>query len=162
MSKGRKFFKRIIYIFFLLAVTLVGLEIILRFYNPFQFRLRGDQIILPVNIHLTIRNSINPKLDSVIQNNRNELGFRGPSRPADFASKLSIIAVGGSTTECHFNSDDKTWPALLGSKLNNNFNHIWLNNAGLDGHSTFGHQVLLQDHLVKVHPKVILFLTGGE
>ncbi len=37
--------------------------------------------------------------------------------------------------------------------------NLWVNNAGLDGHSTFGHQILLDDYLVKVKPKVILFLT---
>ncbi len=160
MSKGRKILNRILYGCFLLAITFLALEIILRIYNPFQFRLKGDQIILPVNTKLTIQNSINPKLDSVIVNTRNELGFRGPSLPPDLSSQLSIITVGGSTTECHFNNDDKTWPFLLGQKLDASFNHVWLNNAGLDGHSTFGHQVLLQDHLVKIRPKVILFLTG--
>ncbi len=160
MSKGRKILNRIFYGCFLLAITFLALEIILRFYNPFQFRLKGDQIILPVNTQLTIQNSINPKLDSVIVNTRNELGFRGPELPADPGSRLSIITVGGSTTECHFNNDDRTWPALLAQKLDNKFNRVWLNNAGLDGHSTFGHQVLLQDHLVKIRPKVILLLTG--
>ena len=160
MSKGRKILHRILYGCFLLAITFIALEIILRIYNPFGFRLKGDQIILPVNTKLSIQNSINPKLDSVIINTRNELGFRGPSKPADFNSRLSIITVGGSTTECHFNNDDKTWPALLEQKLDSSFQHLWLNNAGLDGHSTFGHQVLLKDHLVKIRPKVILFLTG--
>ncbi|QEC42329.1 SGNH/GDSL hydrolase family protein [Pseudobacter ginsenosidimutans] len=160
MSKGRKILHRIFYGCFLLGITFLAMEIILRIYNPFGFRLKGDQIILPVNTKLTIQNSINPKLDSVIVNTRNELGFRGESKPADFNSRLSIITVGGSTTECHFNNDDKTWPALLEHKLDDSFQHVWLNNAGLDGHSTFGHQVLLQDYLVKIKPKVILFLTG--
>ncbi len=160
MSKGRKILHRFLYGCFLLAVTFLALEIILRIYNPFGFRLKGDQIILPVNTKLTIQNSINPKLDSVIVNTRNELGFRGPSKPADFNNRLSIIAVGGSTTECHFNNDNKTWPALLENKLVSSIQHVWINNAGLDGHSTFGHQVLLQDYLVKIKPKVVLFFTG--
>lgn len=160
MGKGRKIRNTVLYIVFLFAVVFLAMEIILRFYNPFEFRLKGDQIVLPVNTTLTIHNDINPKLDTVIVNTRNELGFRGAAKPADFSDQLSIITVGGSTTECHFNSDEKTWPAWLGKDLENSFNHIWLNNAGIDGHSTFGHQVLLQDHLVKIKPKVILFLTG--
>jgi hypothetical protein len=63
MSKRRTILNRILYGCFLLLVTFLALEIILRIYNPFQFRLKGDQIILPVNTKLTIQNSINPKLD---------------------------------------------------------------------------------------------------
>ena len=160
MPKARKVFHRLLYILFFIAVVFIAMEIILRIYNPFPFRLKGDEIILPVDTKLTIHNEINPKLDSQIVNTRNGLGFRGAEKPADLAQYLSIVTVGGSTTECHFNSDDKTWPAILGTELQNSFRNVWLNNAGLDGHSTFGHQVLLNDHLVKVQPKVILFLTG--
>ncbi|MGN6420403.1 MAG: SGNH/GDSL hydrolase family protein [Pseudobacter sp.] len=160
MSKGKKLLHRFLYILFFTAVVFIGMEIILRIYNPFQFRLKGDEIVLPVNTTLTIHNEINPKLDSLIVNSRNSLGFRGAEKPADFNSYLSIVTVGGSTTECHFNSDDKTWPAILGSELQNGFRNVWVNNAGLDGHSTFGHQVLLHDHLVKVKPNIVLFLTG--
>ena len=40
------------------------------------------------------------------------------------------------------------------------FNHLWLNNAGLSGNSTFGHYILMQDYLVKLKPKVVIFLVG--
>lgn len=160
MSRGKKLLHRLLYILFFTAVVFIAMEIILRIYNPFQFRLKGDEIVLPVNTKLTIHNEINPKLDSLIVNTRNSLGFRGAEKPEDFNNYLSIVTVGGSTTECHFNSDDKTWPAILGSELQHSFRNVWFNNAGLDGHSTFGHQVLLQDHLVKVKPNVVLFLTG--
>ena len=39
---------------------------------------------------------------------------------------------------------------------------IWLNNAGLDGHSTFGHIILFKDYIVKLKPKIILFLVGAN
>jgi hypothetical protein len=35
-----------------------------------------------------------------------------------------------------------------------------LNNAGLDGHSTYGHIILLNDYVKKLKPSVVLFLTG--
>lgn len=54
-------------------------------------------------------------------------------------SYLTIISVGGSTTECFYISDDKTWTHILGMKLKSVFTRVWINNAGLDGHSTFGH-----------------------
>lgn len=52
---------------------------------------------------------------------------------------MTIISVGGSTTECFYISDDKTWTHILGMKLKSVFTRVWINNAGLDGHSTFGH-----------------------
>ncbi len=57
-------------------------------------------------------------------------------------------------------SDDKTWTARLGKRLEESFRRVWINNAGLDGHSTFGHIVLLEDHLSKLYPKVALFPIG--
>ncbi len=68
--------------------------------------------------------------------------------------------MGGSTTECFYLSDDKTWQFNLEQKLKLKFKNIWINNAGLDGHSTFGHQILLDDYLIKIKPKIILFLVG--
>jgi hypothetical protein len=41
---------------------------------------------------------------------KNSLGFTtGLKKPENFEEVESIIAVGGSTTECYFVSDDKIW-----------------------------------------------------
>lgn len=37
---------------------------------------------------------------------------------------------------------------------------IWLNNAGQNGHSTFGHLLLLEQHLQKFRPDFIIYLIG--
>ena len=160
IRRGTTTRKRILYLLYLFFVVFFSLEILLRLYNPFHFRIKGDHIVLPVNERLVIRNDINPRLDPEIVNSRNSLGFRGPEKPPHFQDVLSIITVGGSTTECHFLSDDKTWPYLMGERLRGPVPGVWVNNAGFDGHSTFGHQVLLEDYLVTIKPKVILFLTG--
>ncbi len=141
-------------------MTLLLSELALRIYNPFHFRLKGDKILLPINQRETIVNRINPKLDPVIINTRNSLGFRGPEAPKDWDRHLTIITIGGSTTECHFLNDDETWPSLLGKKLADQVPGCWLNNAGLDGQSTFGHIVMLNDYVKKLHPSVVVFLTG--
>ena len=73
---------------------------------------------------------------------------------------LTVITIGGSTTECHFLSDSLTWPYLLGLRLADSVRGCWLNNAGLDGQSTFGHIVMLNDYVKKLHPSVVVFLTG--
>lgn len=157
--KGR-WRRRISYAVYLFLMTMVLLEVVLRIYNPFHFRLKGDKILLPVNQRETIYNGINPKLDPVIINTRNSLGFRGPEPPKDWARALTVITIGGSTTECHFLSDSLTWPFLLGERIADSVPGCWLNNAGLDGQSTFGHIVMLNDHVKQLRPSVVVFLTG--
>lgn len=145
----------------LIAAILV-LELLLHFFNPFQARIKGNRIVLLTNKQYHIKNDIIPTLDPVIDQRRNSLGFRGPDPPPDLGSKLSLISIGGSTTQCFFLSDDKTWTARLGDRLAKTFRDVWVNNAGLDGHSTYGHLVLLEDHVARLHPKVVLFLIGAN
>ncbi len=89
-----------------------------------------------------------------------EAGRPVADKPDAGAALLKIITIGGSTTECHFLNDDRTWPYLLGKKISDSFCCSWLNNAGLDGHSTYGHIVLLNGHIKRLHPSVVVFLTG--
>jgi lysophospholipase L1-like esterase len=161
-SKGTasRILKSTLYIFYLLIIVLILLEVSLRIYNPFGFMLKANRIVLPVNQKETITNRINPKLDSIITVTRNSLGFRGPDTSQTYPNQLSIITIGGSTTACHLLSDDKTWPYLLEQYLKNDYNNVWVNNAGYNGHSTFGHQILLDDHVKKLKPKIITFLVG--
>src|SRR5262245_33405372 len=89
--------------------SLIALEVGLRFYNPFPFRVRGDHIVLPVHQSYAIRHEHAVKLDPITHVTKNSLGFRGPDPPRDWASRLTILTIGGSTTENLFLSDGKTW-----------------------------------------------------
>jgi lysophospholipase L1-like esterase len=153
------------------VVAFAFLELGLRVYSPFELIIKGDRIVLPANRKLTMVNDgssrafrssrwITNKLDEVIVHNKNSLGFRGAEPPESFAEHLTVIAVGGSTTECFYLTDGKTWPDRLSSRLSETFSDVWVNNAGLDGHSTYGHTVLLEDHIAALKPKVVLFLIG--
>jgi lysophospholipase L1-like esterase len=152
--------KNLFYLVYLAIITLLLLEALLRVYNPFNFRIKGDRILLQANEKFVIYNKDLPGTDDTIVHTKNSLGFRGPDMPDSFRKYLSVITVGGSTTECGYISDGKTWPDILYGKLRSSFKYVWLDNAGLAGHSTFGHTVLLEDYLVKLKPKVILFLVG--
>lgn len=143
-----------------LIIASVLLEIFLNFYNPFPFRVQGNEIILPVNQEFAISNEDNPKLDKEVIHTKNSLGFRGEELPEYFEKYLSMITVGGSTTECFNLNDGKDWPALLQKKLEEKYDHVWINNAGFNGHSTFGHLILLNDYISKVKPKYVLYLVG--
>jgi lysophospholipase L1-like esterase len=134
-------------------LALLVLEVALRVHDPFGFRVRGNRIILPRYRKYTIRNTQFPKLDPVIHHTKNSLGFRGPEPPADFTNVLTVFAVGGSTTESYELSDGDDWPNVL---------RFWMNNAGLNGHSSFGHLILLESFLLPMKPKVVLFLAGAN
>jgi hypothetical protein len=55
---------------------------------------------------------------------------------------------------------EKHGPDVLEEKLANDFQPLWINNAGLDGHSTFGHAVLIEDYISRLKPKLVSFLVG--
>ena len=80
--------------------------------------------------------------------------------PAVDSGWLKQIAREGSTTACTFLSDTRTWPFLLGKKLESGHQKTWLNNAGIDGQSSFGHILMLRDHVLPLKPDYVLFLMG--
>jgi lysophospholipase L1-like esterase len=73
---------------------------------------------------------------------------------------LTFLTIGGSTTECSFQGDNRAWPDLVAGHLNRSLRNVWLNNAGIAGHSTFGHIILLENYVIKLRPKVAVFLVG--
>jgi lysophospholipase L1-like esterase len=150
-------------IVFGMGVALLIAEVVLRYHNPFGFRMRGNTIVLPVNQTYTIEDpnlQAFDKLDKRVIHTKNSLGFRGAEPPLDFSEHLTILTVGGSTTEGFYLSDNQTWTAQMERRLKPNFPKLWINNAGLDGHSTFGHLVLVNDFVSQLGPKVALFLIG--
>jgi lysophospholipase L1-like esterase len=142
-------------------VTAVLLEVALRVFHPIPFRVRGDRIVLPVHAEYRFTTA-GPRLDPVVYQKRNVLGFRGPEPPRDFASRLTVVTIGGSTTECRLLTDGKTWPDIMAARLASSVPAIWVNNAGFDAHSTYGHLVLLEQAIVPLGPKVALFLVGAN
>jgi lysophospholipase L1-like esterase len=144
------------------GLALLVLEIALRLHNPFPFRVHSNRIILPVHQVYTFDNHGATKLDPITHHTKNSLGFRGPDPPRDFARRRTILTVGGSTTECLFLSDGKTWSDVLARALVRRWPDTWLNNAGLDGQSTYGHLVLLHNIVVELRPTVAVFLVGAN
>lgn len=149
---------------FLLSVILcfIVLEAFLRMYNPFEWRIEKGEIVLPVNRKYVFDNNKINKVERHISHTKNSLGFRGDDPPANLDDYLSIIVVGGSTAECFYLSDGKPWPYLTGKKLKEKYDRVWLNNAGLAGHSTFGHIILVRDYLAGLKPKIIIFAVGAN
>lgn len=124
--------------------------------------MRGDRIVLPQNFKYEITNDRVGGISENIIHTKNALGFRGPPLLSEPGRLPSIIAIGGSTTESFYQSDGRDWPALLARQLATNFPNLWLNNAGLDGHSTIGHLHLMRQFVVRLKPDVVLFLVGSN
>ncbi len=142
------------------VLALAATEIMLRVYNPFQFRVKGDKIRLPVYHHYRFELTNVKRLEKVVRHTKNSLGFRGEEPPKNFEKHLTVITLGGSATESFVINDGKAWPALLGEKAKESFKHVWLNNAGMDGLSTYGHTLLMENYIREIKPKVALFVVG--
>ncbi|MGB8873625.1 MAG: hypothetical protein WCC75_09545, partial [Desulfobaccales bacterium] len=109
----RELGKNTILFFLGLLVALAMVEVVLRIYNPLGFTMRGNKILLPVNRTQIIHNLQGGRLDELVINKKNSIGFRGEGPPADFKAWLTIVTVGGSTTECLAINEEKSWPHLL-------------------------------------------------
>jgi len=153
-----KIWKSILYVLYLTFFIVIALEIILQIYNPIPFRIKGDKISLPINQSYSFVNEY-PCFDSLIIHKKNSLGFRGEEMPKE-VGYTKIITVGGSTTECFFISEDKAWPQVMQTELRKNHPKTWVNNAGLNGHSSFGHLLLLKDVVLKQKPDYVYFWWG--
>jgi lysophospholipase L1-like esterase len=140
-----------------LLIIIIGLEVFLQFYNPFTSRIKIEKIILPKNTTYEIEQHETNVIDTHIIHSKNSLGFRG-AEPNE--NKKKVICMGGSTTECFYLSDGKDWPNLLAKKLEEKDTHFWLNNAGMDGHSTFGHLKMLKNYVVPLKPKYLILMCG--
>jgi lysophospholipase L1-like esterase len=141
----------------LAAVAL--LECGLRVFEPFPVRVLGDRISIAANREWRYEGPAGSLLDPVIFHRRNNIGFRGEDYlPSE--DSLRLFVVGGSSSACTYLSEGRTWPDRLRQRLQGSFPAVWLNNAGLDGHSTFAHRILLRDHLARYQPDVLLLLAG--
>lgn len=142
--------------------SLVGIvlgELILRVYNPLPSRIKGNSIKLIANYERTVDPG-HKDLDASIYYSTNSIGFRGEEPPVNFEDFYTIFTVGGSTTECSLLDDSKTWSYTLSNLLSQDSDSIWLNNAGIDGCSTIGHELLLNEHVYQFNPDMIIFLIG--
>jgi lysophospholipase L1-like esterase len=73
----------------------------------------------------------------------NSRGIRGPEfSPQD---RLRILCIGGSTTECVYLDDAKTWPARLSQSLAERTSGVWVGNVGRSGLKAVDHVTLVNE-----------------
>ena len=49
---------------------------------------------------------------------------------------------------------------MLQHELQNRGAEVWVGNAGLDGHSTWGHRILMEEVISKIRPDALILLVG--
>lgn len=152
----RNIFSKLLYLFYVLIIVAVALEIFLRFYAPVPVRLKGNKVVLPKNQKYDLPNAKFTKVSKNAVHTKNSVGFRGEEWEVS-SNRIRLLFVGGSTTECYYLDDKKHWPYLVSQKLGSRY---LVNNAGLNGHSTFGHISLLNGYLADLKPNYAFFLIG--
>lgn len=91
---------------------------------------------------------------------RDRWGFRGAGTDP---AQVTVLTVGGSTTNQLYLPDDSTWQAAMERELRAKGRDAVVANAGIDGQSTIGHLRAMQDwfpHVPGLKPRFILFYVG--
>ncbi|MBC7905878.1 MAG: SGNH/GDSL hydrolase family protein [Rhodospirillaceae bacterium] len=91
---------------------------------------------------------------------RDAWGFRGIGR--DPAS-ITILTVGGGTTDQHYLPDDQTWQSVMERDFRAAGVDAVVANAGIDGEATLGHVRAFEDwfsHVPGLKPRFVLFSVG--
>jgi lysophospholipase L1-like esterase len=96
----------------------------------------------------------------VVHHSTNKWGFRGGPVPNDWEQRPTILTVGGSTTQCVEVNDDETWPAQLQVLLRGTDSRIMVQNAGIAGHTSRGHVLMMERVVQVVKPDLVIVLLG--
>lgn len=145
-----------------LVLCVAMTEIVLRVHNPIPLPVRGKRIMLAPNTSVEELSPVpgSPKLEPRVDLRTNAIGLRGEDPPPAGSPRTRVITIGGSTTLNRFASHEKSWPGQLAEKLKVDVPDVWLNNAGLDGNTTYGHRMLLEQYIFELKPDYVLFLIG--
>jgi lysophospholipase L1-like esterase len=101
-----------------------------------------------------------PGITGTIEFTVNSLGLRGPEvNLSDVDTR--ILAVGGSTTECLYVTDKRSWPWLLQERLARSLNRsVFVGNAGKSGLFTIHHDYLLKNYPLANRFEWVIVMAG--
>ena len=101
-----------------------------------------------------------PGIKGRIELSVNKYGLRGPDVDLEEIDH-KVLCIGGSSTECLYVTDKKSWPWLLQTKLNETLPEtVFVGNAGRSGHFTLQHESLLENYRYVDRFDWVVFLTG--
>ncbi len=141
----------------LIVIFFILLEVTLRVVSP-------PNVYTPLlPLYPNVKMKLSPKLNGVSSEamyTTNSWGLRGDEPPWDWEDTLTIVAVGGSTTQCFYLDDKKAWPFLLQESLKSSFPKVWVGNGGIDGQSSRAHIVFFREVLSEISPDIAVVLVG--
>lgn len=87
-------------------------------------------------------------------------GIRGD--PYDPEGRYTLLAVGGSTTECAYLDDTEAWPYLLQQHLNERGHTppVWVGNVGRSGHTLVEHIHALRYFVPQFEMDAVIVMAG--
>lgn len=143
----------------ILLVLLIPVELIFGgWFNPNRINqlnlIRNKQIQVDVKDYY----ERNP---STITYTRDQFGLRGQA--ANTPERIDVLTVGGSTTDQRYIDDQETWQHLLEQQFKQAGTPLVFSNAGVDGHSTYGHLKSFEwwfPQIPQLKPRYILFYIG--
>ncbi|MBM3492368.1 MAG: hypothetical protein FJX68_18390 [Alphaproteobacteria bacterium] len=145
-----------------LFLALLLVELALRQWPAQRPLLLAGRLSLPANREHVLRLQPHYAFAEQVRVVKNAQGFRGPPAEAAPGGALRIIVVGSAQAENYYLTEGTTWSDRLAERLARSLSPLWLNNAGLDGQSTFGHLALLEDYVLALRPDVLVFLVGNK
>lgn len=147
-----------------IAILFVGIILIELFFGGWfneSNELNNLGIIRDAKFEFDVRHLYDTK-NPIITYSRDSYGLRGIST-FNQPEKITILTVGGSTTDQRYIDDVQTWQTVLEKEFQRKNQNIFVSNAGVDGQSTFGHVKSTEiwfPKIEKLRPKVILFYVG--
>ena len=116
---------------------------------------------LPLRPHNKIELRVNLRgVSPIALNTTNQWGLRGDEPPERWDDFFTVVVIGGSTAQCYYLDDHKTWPYLLQEKMKPCVPKTWVGNGGISGHSTRAHIIFVREAITKMKPKAVLILAG--
>ncbi|BBM85474.1 SGNH/GDSL hydrolase family protein [Candidatus Uabimicrobium amorphum] len=148
---------------YMTLVCLILLEISLRVFFGNSPLLRYHSIALH-NPNLSMQALVTKKIngvDDVVKFTTNSLHLRSPEIRNFSDVDISILCIGGSTTECLPVTDSKTWTALLQKELSKKLDkNVYVGNAGKAAMFTVSHKQVLKNYVHLKNFEWIVILCG--
>ncbi len=141
------------------AAAIIFGEVLLRAFQPFP----GGFFTWPPNLRKTFmpKPEFLPGLTGPSRYRFNSQGIRGDEFSPE--QRYRVLTLGGSTTECFYQDQERTWPVLLERHLHRATPDLkpWVGNLGKCGFNT-RHHVVQMKYQVPQYPRVdaMIFLVG--
>jgi lysophospholipase L1-like esterase len=139
------------------AVLVALAEILLRFLQPTS----DLYLALTPGTRVVFDPRYQPGVEGPALYQVNSMGARAREWSDDRSSEYRVLAMGGSTTECLMNDQERAWPAVLERELGTREGRsVWVGNIGRSGLSSRHHLLQAERLLATYDPDMVVLLVG--